>query len=163
MLTDQERTRIKKAMIINWFIWFAMLFSLGMYLFVAYLAGPDIRVDPLPETTYTTLMYILVGLGVVLLMVSFPLRRFMIRSVQKGNDPDPQTGPSRPDIQTVIGKYATALIISLALSESVGIFGLVLFFLGKDFQTLNAFLACSAVAMIFHCPRVSEIENLFDN
>jgi hypothetical protein len=96
-------------------------------------------------------------------MVSFPLRRFIIRSAQKGNDPNPQTGRSRPDIQTVIGKYATAVIISLALSESVGIFGLVLFFLGKDFQILHAFLACSAVAMVFHRPRVSEIENLFDS
>jgi hypothetical protein len=52
------------------------------------------------------------------------------------------------------------VIISLALCESVGIYGLVLFFLGKNTMDLYLLLGVSAAAMIYYRPRKDELLNL---
>jgi hypothetical protein len=59
-----------------------------------------------------------------------------------------------------VGKYTTFVIVSLALSESIGIYGFVLFLLGDSFQTLYTFIAVSALAMIFYRPKRKELEKL---
>ena len=57
-------------------------------------------------------------------------------------------------------KYSTALIVSLGLSESIGIYGFVLFLLGDDLQTLYIFIGISALAIYVHRPKREEIETL---
>ena len=52
------------------------------------------------------------------------------------------------------------MFVSLALSEFIGIMGLVLFFLGDNFQVLYTFMAISALAMFFYRPRREELETL---
>ena len=59
-----------------------------------------------------------------------------------------------------VGHYAAVVIISLALSESIGIYGLVLFLLGGGFKTLYTFIAVSALAMVFYRPKREEMEKL---
>jgi hypothetical protein len=68
--------------------------------------------------------------------------------------------PSQSDISPILGKYAVALIVSLALSESIAIYGLVLFFLGDNYQTLYFFVGISAIAMFFYRPKKEELEEL---
>lgn len=53
-----------------------------------------------------------------------------------------------------------ALMVSLALSESIAIYGLVLFFLGDDYQSLYLFVGISAIAMFFYRPKKEELEEL---
>jgi len=68
---------------------------------------------------------------------------------------------SSPSNQSaIIGKYVTAMLVSLALSEFIGIMGLALFFLGDNFQVLYIFMAISAVAMFFYRPKREELETL---
>ncbi len=50
------------------------------------------------------------------------------------------------------------MLLSLALSESIGIYGLVLFFLGDSFQTLYIFIGISALGMFHYRPKREEIE-----
>ncbi|MBU2499127.1 MAG: hypothetical protein KKE57_09510 [Proteobacteria bacterium] len=52
------------------------------------------------------------------------------------------------------------MMISLALSESIGIYGLVLFFLGDSLRTLYTFIGISALAIIYHRPKREELETL---
>jgi len=52
------------------------------------------------------------------------------------------------------------MIVSLALSESIGIYGLVLFLLGDSFQTLYIFISISALAMFFYRPKREDLETL---
>lgn len=52
------------------------------------------------------------------------------------------------------------MIVTLAIAESVAIYGLLLLFLGKDFQSLYIFTAVSAAAMIVHRPKMDEVERL---
>ena len=64
------------------------------------------------------------------------------------------------DMNKLMARYTPAVVISLAISESIAIFGLVLFILGDDFQTLYIFLVVSAIAMIFHRPKNEELRQL---
>ncbi len=68
-------------------------------------------------------------------------------------------GDSVP-LKTLFTKYFTAVIISLALAESIGIYGLGLFFLGGGFETLYLFNVLSAIAMFFFRPKGEEFEKL---
>ena len=53
-----------------------------------------------------------------------------------------------------------AMIVSLALSESIGVYGLVLFLIGDSFQTLYIFIGISVVAMFFYRPKREDLETL---
>ncbi len=52
------------------------------------------------------------------------------------------------------------MVVSLALSESIGIYGFVLFLLGDGFRTLYIFIGISALAMFFYRPKREELEAL---
>ncbi len=45
----------------------------------------------------------------------------------------------------------------MALSESIGIYGMVLFILSKDSMTLYQFITMSAIAMFYYRPRKEEL------
>lgn len=66
----------------------------------------------------------------------------------------------RSDQPSFLAKYTTAVIVSLVLSESIGIYGFVLFLLGDDFRTLYIFIGISALAMFFYRPKREELETL---
>jgi hypothetical protein len=69
--------------------------------------------------------------------------------------------PPTPSAQSSsIGKYAVAMVVSLALSESIGVYGLVLFFLGESFRTLYIFIGISALAIFLYRPKREELESL---
>ena len=51
-------------------------------------------------------------------------------------------------------------LVSLVLSELIGIMGLVLFFLGDNFQVLYTFMTISALVMFLYRPKREELETL---
>lgn len=59
-----------------------------------------------------------------------------------------------------IVKYGTAVIVSIAISESIGIVGFVLFLLSKDFPTLYILAGISAAAMLYHRPKMIELDKI---
>jgi len=54
-------------------------------------------------------------------------------------------------------RYLTAMIVALTMSETMGIFGLVLFLLGKNSIDLYLLVGVSAAAMIMYRPRKEEM------
>jgi len=52
------------------------------------------------------------------------------------------------------------MIVAWALSESIGVFGLVLFLLGKNPTDLYLLILISAVAMLIYRPRKDEVISL---
>jgi hypothetical protein len=57
-------------------------------------------------------------------------------------------------------KYSAATIIALAMSESIGVYGLILFFLGKSSTDLYLLILISAAAMVIYRPRKDEMLSL---
>jgi hypothetical protein len=64
------------------------------------------------------------------------------------------------DPPSFLARYTTAMVVALALCESIGIFGLVLFLLGDTYRTLHAFISLSAVSMVYYRPKLEELETL---
>lgn len=161
MLEEKDGIKLQEGMRTLWPIWAAMFASLGVYLIVAHFIGQEIKFDLIPKSTYELLRYALMGVGAVILYLTQYVRRFMLRggSGVKASNSTPLDQGSNTN--PILRKYMTAVIISVAMSESVGIFGLVLFFLSGDFKTLYLFVACSAIAVYIYRPKIEELEGLF--
>ena len=54
-------------------------------------------------------------------------------------------------------KYTGAVVVSIALAELIGIFGVVFYFISGDFKTLYFLIGISAVVMLYFCPKTKEL------
>lgn len=149
---------IERAMRVLRMIWVLMLGSLGVYLFICHQFGDEIRAKAhVPLDTIRQALYLF---AVVDVLVTYYTRKIFL----SGKITQPKLKPSNSDLlqgqPAYVSKYATAMIIALALSESIGIFGLVLFLLGDTYQTLHIFISLSAVSMVYYRPKSEEMEQL---
>lgn len=129
-------------------IWVAMLLSLGAYVAVGQLAGDSIRQgisDSMPLDTIRTILF---GVSVVELIGIHYVRKTMLR-LSRGTAQ-----------QAVAQRYSVTSIISYAVSESIGIYGLVLYFLGDDIQSLYVLMGISALAMVYYRPKYEVLKDL---
>ena len=137
-------------------IWYAMLGSLAVYLFIC-LQFEDALHNPqgleFPLDVIKNALCIVVAIEI--LLVSF-FRRFILKAVQK-NDATKHAN-SNP-----LARYTLIVVISLAIADSIGIYGLVLFILGEDLQTLYIFLFLAALMMFWHRPKTEEYQQLSNN
>ncbi len=160
MLTESEKEAIDKGMIVLWIIWAAMLISLFIYALVCHQVEENIREKAAPDFSLDLLRNILFIVSIIELIISFFLRKAAL-AIRPAS-----AFPLRPTISTsstqplFIAKYSVAMIIALALSESIGIYGMVLFFLGDSFRTLYTFIGVAAAAMILYRPKKEEIITL---
>jgi hypothetical protein len=97
----------------------------------------------------------LYALGFATLIAS----RFVKRVILAGKGHAIGQTQTRPP--SVLQRYNSAVIAPLAMSESVGIYGLVLFLLGKDESDLYLLLGISALAMVYHRPKREELASLY--
>ena len=144
-----EKTAVPgKKMTAIWMIWGAMTVSLAVYVAICHLlihTGYESGMDP--DFPHELLGAVLFGFSLVQFVATYYLRRFLLK-------------PGKREFQTPVGKYATAVMISCALAESIGIYGMVLFLLRPDFPVLYSFVGISAVAMFAQRPKSDELERL---
>lgn len=147
MMGDQE---INRGMAPLKIIWWAMLMSLAVYLIAGRMAAPGMK-TALGDEAFGTLRSALYALGLATLVASRYVRRLIMS--WRGRAVDRLVARPVPDMQ----RYSSAVIASLAMSESVGIYGLVLYLLGKDTADFYLLLGLSAAAMVYHRPRREEL------
>jgi len=151
---------IEKGLRTLWIIWTVMLAALFVYAFICLQLGHKIQQAANPTFPLPLLKNILFGITVATLLLTHFLRNYLLRnqfgSISKNVSPSvsPATNSS------LLPKYASAVIVSLALCESIGIYGLVLFMLGDDFQTLLTFIGIAAIGMLYYRPKREEMEAL---
>jgi len=150
MMTSQE---LDKGLLTLKLIWSAMLMSLAIYLFVGLQVADQVKTS-LDEQTFG-----MVKMGLYLVALAILVAtRFMKRIILSGKGQNqPAAQPGRP---SALQTYMTATILSLAMSEGVGILGLVLYFLGKNPMDLYLLLFLSAAAMFMHRPGREELMTL---
>ncbi|MEZ4524367.1 MAG: hypothetical protein R2941_00400 [Desulfobacterales bacterium] len=129
-------------------IWLAMLSSLAIYAAVCHLAGDSIRQGLGEGIPLDLIRNVLIVASAVELAVIHLIRK-KILTIHKGMGE-----------QNVTQKYLSASVISYAISESIGIFGLLLYFLGSTQEVLYSFLCISALAMFYHRPVYEDLEEL---
>lgn len=131
-------------------IWIAILAALVIYLGVGHVFFGRDFVDA--ETVPLSLIRnILAGVGGLMLVGSWFIRRSML--VGNGS-------ASPPDAAVVAANYRKATMISAGICEAVGLFGLVLVFLGDSLQTLYLFVVLATAAMIIQRPKMEELQRL---
>jgi len=132
---------LKRAHRVTLLIWGAMAASLFVYALVAELVGAA-RAS-LPAPSLGVLRWVFVGVAVA----QFAVVGLVARRLLEGRAASP-AGPLRP-AQRLQG----AAILRFAMCEAVGLYGLVLFFLGGSRRDLYAFVVVALIALAVHVPR----------
>ena len=143
---DNGRGAAERGLVTLRIIWGAMLFTLMIYLGVALLLSDSMEPSLAGTGVMKIMRAVLYGVSVTVLFVSWFVRRRMLRRMNGGIS-----------VRSALGKYASAVIVSLALAESIGIYGFLLFLLGGESTDLYFLIALAAGAMIFHRPRTEEV------
>ena len=170
MLEPEERQELKRGMFVIKVIWGACFSALIIYLIICHLVGSNtIEMD---FDSYT-LWIIKATLGVVTcvcLVIAYFLRKSMLKIRYTGLSPyiilhmfTLNSQPLPYVEHRAVSTYMTATIFSTAFSESIGIFGLILFLISGEFITLYAFVIVSAIALFYFRPRFEELEQLAIN
>ena len=155
-----EKELYERQLQVMWIIWAGMLGALVVYVSICLLGGDVIRgsESSLPLDLIRDILY---GIAILTLILTHFLRNFMLGG-RSGDSGPMSSHPRVPSNQSAfVGKYTTAMIVSLALSESIGIYGLVLFLLGADLRTVFIFNGIAALAMFIYRPKREELERLF--
>lgn len=157
MLGPEEKERIEKGFLSVLIIWGAMLASLLIYLFIAHVAGDQIRQTQNSGVPIALMKNIVFCIAAAALLLAYYLRKRMLRVNTEVPGEDIPLTSEQP---TALGKYTAAVIVSLALSESIAIYGFVLFLFGDEYQTLYIFIGVAAAAMFFFRPKREELADL---
>lgn len=167
MVSVPEKGEIKKRLLALWIIWAQVFALLVVFVFICHQGGypirqmgDEIRQFAFPNFPLDLMKNILYGISILTLILTHFLRKSIFAGRFGGSGPM-SSKPSSPSNQpTFFGKYAIAMMVSLALSASIGIYGFILFMLGDDFRTLYIFIGISALAMFFYRPKMEELETL---
>jgi len=149
MLTGPE---LDKGMTMLKIIWAALAMSLLMYVFAVPLILRDTAINFPPEV-YNDLRVMMYGLACVTMAASWFVRRLLL-AVK--TPPKPAKSRQHPAIQ----RYTTAMIVALSMTEAIGIYGLILYLLGKNQTDLYLLTVLSAAGMTMYFPRKEEVIGL---
>jgi F0F1-type ATP synthase membrane subunit c/vacuolar-type H+-ATPase subunit K len=157
---DKLRAAYRVAVIIG----LAMMASLLVYLILVGLFEKgyvEIKTSAVPGSLLEIIKFVLLGASVV----SFFLIRVLsnkILSAGRGRE-GISGGRSRPTagIAPEFGPLVTAAVVTFALCEAPAIFGLVLFFLGRNSADFHLFLLISLVFFATKFPRFSQWEEWY--
>jgi hypothetical protein len=159
-MKESQKGTVDNKLLVMWIIWGAMMGSLVIYIVICNLIGDQIRQPIGLDFPLVLLRNILFGIVIVVLIATHFIRKFILRKPPGGPGSGSTSQLSPQDLDKIYAKYTTAMITSLALCESVGIYGLVLFFLGDSFQAMYTFMIISAAGMFYYRPKREEIEAL---
>ena len=161
MLDSAELDQLNRGWRTTMMIWGALFASLGIYVVFCYLYAAKTDVTLLPDFPFQQFKMVLYGLSFGALVGAYYLKKTLLQKNITGGIGSGLRGAMRIAPQhPAIGKYTIAIIVAAGLSESVGIFGLVLFILSRDWQGLYLFMTVSGVAMFYFRPRKEELIDL---
>ncbi len=150
MITEDELNRKLSTLKV---IWFGMLGALAIYVFIGLSIAKDVHVS-IDKSTFGVIKTVLFLFTLVIIIIT----RYASRFILSGKGQSGQTTQSFEPL--TLQKYTTAIIVAWALLDCIGIFGLVLFLLGKNPMDLYLLVAISAAAMFWYRPKKEDLVNL---
>lgn len=150
MLPDLSRPPARPDLFLHWAVFAALLASLGVSAYLGYSLGAPLRADPA-----TAEPVLLRSVFYALAIITFPLAKLLRHIGLRLNQTMPTPTPAK-------SRYLANVVVSLALSESIGIYGLVLALLGDTLNSLWIFTFLAALAMFLYRPRASEYRSIVD-
>jgi len=154
-----DKELFERQLQILWIIWAGFSVFLVIYPSICLLWGDALYryTSPFPLDLMRDILY---GVSVLTVILTHFLRNFILGRRSGSSSPMSSQPPTPSDQSEVVGKYVTAMMVSLALSESIGIYGFILFVLGADLKTVFFFNGIAALAMFIYRPKREELERL---
>lgn len=146
---------LDKAMVTLKGIWLALVMSLFLYIVLAPMVLENARIE-FPAEAYRALKLALYGIAIITLIATWYIRRLLLSATFMSR----QSGPTKQ--HPVLQRYTTAMIIALAMSEAIGIYGLILFLLGKQKVDLYILTIMAVAAMSLYFPKREEVVDLVE-
>ena len=157
MLNAKETDQLNSRFTQLWLIWGCIFSSLFIYVGFSFLIPQTQTIAQIQKLTY-------IGYGYAV-MIWFT-SRMIKQQMQQSKLPlksDQEQISTEEILFAAIQKYQTTLIVTIAMMESIGIVGLVLFFLGGGRPTLIAFTVVAGVGIAFYRPRREEIIDMIQS
>lgn len=151
-----ETKKLDAGFLVIFVIWGAIFVSLGVYLGVSLFLGDALPVGVHVGFPLETLRYALFGISVVTLVAVHALRGFLLKNPGFVRSAGKATSSQHP----AVARYTVVVIITSALLESIGIYGLILFLLAGDTLSLYQLLGLSAFSMLIYRPKKAELLDL---
>jgi hypothetical protein len=149
-----EREQLKADLILPWTIVGMMLVMLAAYVVICHAFGQQLR-QPIPEAQRVLIRTVFYAIAIV----TFPITN-LIRHIQLRLN---QTMPcSNAVVAVAKSRYLVTVIVSMALIEIVGVFGLVMFVLGDNFNTLYIFTGLSGLGLFLYRPKTDEYVEIIE-
>ncbi len=148
MITEQE---LNKAMRDQNFIFYTFLSVLFFYVFVciSIFNNTKISMDPDAMSTLRTALYVV---SLITLLITKLIKNFNLKKSLKGS------------LQAVSFMHPNStMILTCALTQTIGIYGIILFILGQNPTDLYVLPALSAIAMLQYRPKKEELRGLLNN
>ena len=146
---------LKSDLFLPWTIVGVMGVMLAAMLAAGIIIGDPLQ-QPLPEDQRVLVRTILY----VIAIVTFPLTNLLRHIQLRLNQTMPYTGATPQN--EAKKRYLVTVIVSLSLIESVGIFGLVMFILVDNFNTLFIFTGLSALGFFLYRPKAHEYDSIIE-
>jgi F0F1-type ATP synthase membrane subunit c/vacuolar-type H+-ATPase subunit K len=133
---------------VAWLIMATFVISQLIYIVICHAFGTEIQQGMAQEQRILirTIFY-------VLAIATFPLTTLIRHILVRLN----QTMPGNKSAQQ---RYLTTVIVSLAMIESVGIYGFIMFILGDDFNTLYIFSGLAILGFFLQRPKQDEYQTI---
>ena len=154
----REIRQLKAGMFKVWIVWIAMFLTLVLSLIFVFLLRKNVEQMHQPRTI-RQMTLILYGVAVVGLILAYFIRRYMLHRAASKPLPE-ETGNTPGYISPYIVRYKPAVVVSLAIAESIAAFGLTIFFMNGDLITFLIFLAIALVGLFLYRPKFEEVEKL---
>ena len=128
----------------HWIVTIAIALSVVAYVAVCHLFGAEIQAD-IGESQRVLIRTVLYALAIVIFPVTSLLRYISLRLNQ-----------TMPGDKPAKNRYLVTIIVTQAMIETVALFGLVMFVLGDDFNTLYIFSSMAGLGVFLHRPKMDE-------
>ncbi len=143
--------QLEKPLLLHWVVVVASSLSVLMCLVLAHVLGVQIQweVDASTRELVRSVLYVV---AIILLPLTSLVRHILLRLNH--------TMPSR---RSAANRYFVTILITQAMIEPIAVFGLLMFVLGDDFNSLYIFSIMAGLGIYFHRPAPQEYADIYDS
>lgn len=150
MQHSQDLHPPKSDLILPWLVTGIMFLMLIVYIVISQVWGGQLQ-QHWPEDQRILIRSVLYGCAIVI----FPITN-LIRHVQL------RLNETMPGQKTAKMRYFLTTTVSMALIESVGVLGFVMFLLGDGYNTLYIFTGLSTLGLFLYRPKADEYARIYN-
>ncbi len=134
-------------------IWLCLVIGPLFYLMLGIQQEPTLQKNLDPKTFESVKMGVYIVAFIILIVTGY-MRNYIL------SRPDNEKAGNTAGQNPMVRKYFVSMVVALAMCESIGVFGLILFFLGKDRTDLYLLTLVAFVTMLFYFPRKEHVRLL---